>query len=126
MTGASTTDIARLLARCVANYGERRNVDLRLVTAEWHEAFRHRHPAILNAALTEHIRRSTFWPTVADLEAILAEGHKPTRTRWVDDGKRDFRREGRTEAEEIAHRKAMCAKWREDAIALKSPNETGI
>ncbi|TXH44476.1 MAG: hypothetical protein E6Q97_32610 [Desulfurellales bacterium] len=126
MTGASTTDIARLLARCVANYGERRNVDLRLVTAEWTEAFRHRHPASLNAALTEHIRRSTFWPTIADLEAILAEGRKATTKRWTADDKRDFCRDGRTEAEEIAYRKAMCEKWRADAAALKTPNETGI
>lgn len=126
MTGTSTTDVARLLARCVANYGERRNVDLRLVTAEWTEAFKHRHPASLNTALSEHIRRSTFWPTIADLEAILAEGRKATTKRWTADDKPDFCRDGRNEAEEIIHRAAQCLKWREDANALKTPNESGI
>lgn len=125
MTGASKTDIAKLLARCLANYGERRGIDLRLVTAEWHDALGAWPIERLSLALSEHIRRSTFWPTIADLTGILAEQTPAPRPRWTEEP-RVFARDGRTEAEEIAFRAEQCRTWREQAKALNLPNETGM
>lgn len=110
---SSTADVAKLIARCLANYGERKGVDMRLVTAEW-QATLGAYPADrLNRALSEHIRRSTWWPTVADLVEILRSEAPPPGLKLHRPADKPFCRDGRTEAEEIAHRAAQCRKWRE-------------
>jgi hypothetical protein len=111
---ASSTDVARLLARCLANYGERRGADMRLMAAEWHASLG-AHPAErLNAALTEHIRRSTYWPTVANLVDIMREQMPPPGLPRHLQLEQDFCRDGRTEAEEMAHRAAQVLSWKAD------------
>jgi hypothetical protein len=74
---SSTDDIAKLVARCLANYGERKGVDMRLMVAEWHAALRFYSPQRLNSALSEHIRKSTWWPTIANLVDTLREEMAP-------------------------------------------------
>lgn len=86
---------------------------MRLVTAEW-QATLGAYPAHrLNAALSEHIRRSTWWPTVADLVEILRAETPPPGLKLHRPKDQPFCRDGRTEAQEIAHRAAQCRKWRE-------------
>jgi len=107
-----------------------------MMLAEWREAFGAHNPNHLHTAVSQAMQACKFWPSIAEimepLRSIRREAVATLETisgsgRWVADGsKQDFCRDGRTEAEEIAHRKAMCAKWRDDAAALKTPNETGI
>jgi hypothetical protein len=110
---SSTADVAKLIARCLSNYGERRGVDMRLQAAEWHATLGAYPADRLSRALSEHIRRSTWWPTVANLVDILRDETPPPglKLHRLDDA--PFCREGRTQAEEIAHRAEQCRRWRE-------------
>lgn len=100
------------MARCLANYGERKGADMRLLAAEWQTSLGVYPADRLNAALTEHIRRSSFWPTIADLvEIIKSQTPQPSLPRHQTEDK-GFCREGRTEAEEIAYRAAQILKWK--------------
>jgi hypothetical protein len=110
---ASTADIAKLIARCLSNYGERKGVDMRLQAAEWHATLGAYPADRLNNALSEHIRRSTWWPTVANLVDILREDAPPPGLKLHRPKEQPFCRDGRTEAEEIAHRAEQCRRWRE-------------
>lgn len=117
------TDMAKLIARCLSNYGERKGVDMRLLATEWHGSLGVYPADRLNAALSEHIRRSTFWPTVANLIEILRE-QSPAPGRSIATFRPyEFAREGRTEAEEIIHRAAQCLKWREEARVNLNPTD---
>jgi len=90
---------------------------MRLVTAEWHGTLRAYPADRLHNALSEHIRKSRFWPTVADLTDILREAAPAPglpRHRAEPDV---FARDGRTEAEEIAYRAAQSLKWKQQARA---------
>jgi len=101
---ASTADIGRLIARCLANYGERRGIDMRLVTAEWHATLGAYPANRLNDALSEHIRKSTFWPTIANLVDLLrAETPAPLMPRVKAEPKVDLA------PAEISHRAAVIA-----------------
>lgn len=112
---SSTADIAKLIARCLANYGERKGIDMRLVSAEWHATLGAYPMHRLNNALSEHIRTSTFWPTIANfVELLRQETPAPGLPRYRRDEKL-FSREGRTEAEEIAHRAAQTLRWKQEA-----------
>lgn len=110
---SSTADVAKLIARCLSNYGERKGVDMRLQAAEWHATLGAYPADRLNAALSEHIRRSTWWPTVANLVDLLREGAPGPGLKLHRPKDQPFAREGRTDAEETAHRAAQCRKWRE-------------
>lgn len=112
---SSTADIAKLIARCLSNYGERKGVDMRLQAAEWHATLGAYPADRLNHALSEHIRRSTWWPTVANLVDILREETPPPGLKLHRPKEQPFCRDGRTEAEEIAHRAEQCRRWREVA-----------
>lgn len=106
-------EISKLVARCMANYGERKGVDMRLMVAEWHGTLGAYPADRLNHALSEHIRRSTWWPTIANLVDILREdAPAPGLKRHVAEP-HTFAREGRTDAEEIAHRAAQSLKWQQ-------------
>jgi len=111
---SSTDDIAKLVARCLANYGERRGVDMRLMVAEWHGTLGAYSADRLNHALSEHIRRSTWWPTIANLVDIMREDAPAPGLPRFQAKPEAFAREGRTEAEEIAHRAAQALKWKQD------------
>ena len=86
---------------------------MRLQAAEWHATLGAYPADRLNAALSDHIRRSTWWPTVADLVEILRSQTPPPGLKLHRPKDEPFCRDGRTEAEEIAHRAAQCLKWRE-------------
>lgn len=109
---SSTADISRLIARCLANYGERKGADMRLLAAEWHASLGAYKPDRLNAALTEHMRKSQFWPTIANFIEHLQQDTPPPGLPRYRDEEQGFCREGRTKVEEIAHRAAQCLKWR--------------
>jgi hypothetical protein len=112
-TRSTATDIAKLLARCLSNYGERKGGDMRLLAAEWHTTLGAYPADRLHAALSDHIRRSTWWPTVANLVEILRDATPPPglpRHQALDVS---FERDGRTQVEEAAHRAEQCRKWRE-------------
>lgn len=112
---SSMGDISRLIARCLANYGERKGADMRLLAAEWHASLRTYRPDRLNAALGEHIRKSQFWPTIANfIEHVQQDTPQPGLPHFRDEGK-TFCREGRTEAEEMAHRAAQVLRWKQQA-----------
>lgn len=102
------------MARCLANYGERRGVDMRLMVAEWHATLGAYPADRLNHALSEHIRRSTWWPTIANLVDILREDAPPPGLPLHRAKQEAFARDGRTEAEEVAHRAAQARKWKQD------------
>lgn len=110
---SSTGDISRLIARCLANYGERKGADMRLLAAEWHASLGAYKPDRLNAALTEHMRKSQFWPTIANFIEHLQQDTPPPGLPRYREEEQGFCREGRTKVEEIAYRAAQCLKWRE-------------
>jgi len=111
---SSTDDAAKLIARCLANYGERRGVDMRLMVAEWHATLGAYPADRLHAALSEHIRRSTWWPTIANLVDILREDAPPPGLPLHREEPEAFARDGRTQAEEIAYRAEQCRKWKQN------------
>tara|TARA_R110000868_G_scaffold151986_2_gene376569 strand:+ start:256 stop:606 length:351 start_codon:yes stop_codon:yes gene_type:complete len=86
---------------------------MRLQAAEWHATLGAYPADRLNRALSEHIRRSTWWPTVANLVDVLRDETPPPGLKLHRPDDAPFCREGRTQAEEIAHRAAQCRKWRE-------------
>ena len=114
MERSSTGEITKLVARCLANYGERRGVDMRMLTAEWHATLGTYPADRLNTALSEHIRRSTWWPTIANLVDIMREDAPAPGLPRYRAKPEAFARDGRTEAEEIAHRAAQALKWKQD------------
>ncbi len=114
---SSTDDAAKLIARCLANYGERRGVDMRLMVAEWHATLGAYPADRLHNALSEHIRRSTWWPTIANLVDILREAAPAPGLPRHRAEPNVFARDGRTEAEEIAYRAAQSLRWKQQARA---------
>jgi len=113
-TPTGTSEVSRLIARCVSVYGERRGVDMRLMTAEWQNALGAYQPNRLMDALSEHIRKSPFWPTVADLlNEVRAQTPPPSLPRFIASPS-EFAREGRTEAEEIIFRASQLVKMKQD------------
>lgn len=121
---SSTADVAKLIARCLSNYGERKGADMRLMAAEWHATLGAYPMDRLNRALSEHIRRSTWWPTVADLVEILRAETPPPGLKLHRPKDQPFARDGRTEAEEIAYRAAQCRQWRQ-AYGMDPAEEGG-
>lgn len=119
-------DIAKLLARCLTNYGERRGIDMRLLATEWHASLFAYTPQALNAAVTEHIRRSTYWPTIANLVEILKESMQPARygNGYVEP-EVCFARAGRSIEQEIEFRVSQCREWREAAKASQKATDKG-
>ena len=117
-TGAS--EVSKLIARCVSVYGERRGVDMRLMTAEWQNALEAYQPRRLADALSEHIRKSPYWPTIADLlNEVRAQTPPPSLPRFIDKAQ-DFAREGRTEAEEIIFRASRLLKMKQETGYAKA------
>jgi len=104
-----------MVARAVANYGERRGVDMRLLTAEWHATLGAYPIDRIDRALSEHVRTSTYWPTVANLVDLMREETPAPGLPAHREAPRQFERDGRTEAEEIAFRAAQTLKWKQES-----------
>lgn len=96
---------------------------MRLQAAEWGATLGAYPADRLNRALSEHIRRSTWWPTIANLVDILREDAPPPGLKLHRPDDAPFCREGRTQAQEIAHRAAQCQKWRQ-AYGMEPGTET--
>jgi hypothetical protein len=103
------------MARCLSNYGERKGVDMRLQAAEWQATLGAYPLERLNRALSEHIRTSTWWPTIANLVDLMQAETPAPGLRERREAPKQFARDGRTEAEEIAYRASQSLRWREEA-----------
>jgi hypothetical protein len=96
------------------NYGERRGVDMALQAAEWHAALGAYPLDRLNRALSEHIRTSTWWPTIANLVDLLREETPAIGLPRFKEAAEPFCRDGRTQDEEIAFRTAQALRWKRE------------
>ena len=117
-------DAHRCFARLAVAHGDGRVADpaqRTLLAREWVEALGHHEPWVVNAALGRVIRECRFWPSIAE----MVEACKPLDTRTAEErfGARhpthsksaphpQFARDGRTEAEEVAHRTAQVLAMR--------------
>jgi len=122
---ASASDIVRQFARLAASYGDSRIAtpeQRALLLREWQEAFGHHAPEHLHQAVSMALKDCKFWPTIAEInehvthirrEAIAAVDVATGRTRYQAKTQ-GFAREGRTDAEEIAHRAAQVLKWKQE------------
>jgi len=118
-----------LFVRLTAVYGDARVSDeaqLGLLLREWCEAFAYHRPAQLHEAIGVCIRTCKFWPTIAEVfDALRASAPVPERvySAAADDmAPRDFARDGRTQAEEIAYRAAFCLQMRKQYPAAFNGN----
>ena len=107
------------IARCVNNYGDSGGQDARLLMSEWMDQLGHYGPELISHAVREHLRRSKWFPRVSELIELIEKRlpdpePPPGLPLWKADVG-DFARNGRSEAEEIAHRKAVIAKAWADA-----------
>jgi hypothetical protein len=124
MARCSDSDFLRQLARLAANYGDSRIASTEqrtMLLREWVEAFRYHAPSHLHGAVSAAIRSCKFWPTIAEIsaeitklrrEAVEAIHHLEAKKRGSRP-EEPFARDGRTEAEEVAHRAAQILKWKE-------------
>jgi hypothetical protein len=108
-------EISRLMARCLANYGERKGADMRLMAAEWYASLGSYRADRLNAALNEHIRKSQFWPTIANFIEHLQQDTPPPGLPHFRDVGQSFCRDGRTPEQEQAHRAEQLKRWKQEA-----------
>jgi hypothetical protein len=112
---SSISDISRLVERALANCVNKPAGDIKLTVAEWHRQLSQFPASDLHVALDEHFRRSQWWPAVSEiLDGVRAKIEPPQLPAWSAD-REAFARNGRTEAEEIAYRKAVIAKAWADA-----------
>jgi hypothetical protein len=88
---------------------------MRALVTEWHASLSPYPVDRVSRALSEHIRTSTWWPTIANLVDLMREETPAPGTRRSEEGPKKFLRDGRTEAEEIAYRVSQSLKWREEA-----------
>lgn len=121
----SSTDIARQFARLLVVYGASRapgNAEQVILIREWLLALGWYSAQRLEGAINEWVKVGKFWPTPAEiLEILHADAPPAQRPQIVDTSRTEFCRDGRTEAEEIAHRAAQCRRWRAQAAAQFPP-----
>jgi hypothetical protein len=87
---------------------------MRLLAAEWQANLSAYPIDRLNLALSEHMRRSAFWPTIADLVEILREQTPAPGLPMLPREEREFCQEGRNQVEEAAHRAAQVRRWKQE------------
>lgn len=121
----SASDVLKQFARLAANYGDSRistPEQRTLLLREWLEAFGNHSPTHLHEAVSAAMKACKFWPTIAEVtteisairrEAVSVIGIVTGTGRWKADNA-PFARDGRTEAEEIAHRAAQSLKWKQE------------
>lgn len=124
-TLTSASDVLKQFARLASNYGDSRistTEQRTLLLREWLEAFGNHSPTHLHEAVSAAMKACKFWPTIAEVsieisairrEAVSVIGITTGTGRWKADNA-PFARDGRTEAEEIAHRAAVALKWKQD------------
>lgn len=115
----------RQFARLAASYGDSRIATPEqrgLLLREWQEAFGHHAPEHLHQAVSMALKDCKFWPTIAEInehvthirrEAIAAVDVATGRTRYQAKTQ-GFACEGRTDAEEIAHRAGQILRWKQE------------
>lgn len=116
----------RQIARLAAAFGDSRIATPEqrgLLLREWAEAFTGQSPEHLHRAVSEAIKTSKFWPTIAEIHGHVASQRRETvaaidtltgRGRYRGEAN-EFAREGRTEAEEQAHRAEQLKRWKQQA-----------
>ena len=121
----SASDVLKQFARLAANYGDSRistPEQRTLLLREWLEAFGNHSPTHLHEAVSAAMKACKFWPTIAEVTAEISEIRREAVSvigivtgtgRWKADNV-PFAKQGRTEAEEIAHRAAQSLKWKQD------------
>lgn len=116
-TGAA--DVLAQFARLSAAYGDGRIADQaarQMLLREWLEAFGAHSPRHLHQAVGALIQTVKFWPTIAEVlaevrslrKSLLDDVQRQAQIRLPCPQKDDFARHGRSEAEEIAFRAAVC------------------
>lgn len=128
-------DALLVFARLATAYGVSRIADKnqrQLLVREWVEALGKHHAFTVNIAIGAVIRKSKFWPTISEVvEACepvdyrTAEEKFGSRHARIAEVEPPFCREGRTEAEEIAHRTAECLRLRKKHGANFDRQEPG-
>lgn len=122
----SQADLLRQIARLAAAFGDSRIATPEqrgMLLREWGEAFAGQSPEHLHRAVSEAIKTSKFWPTIAEIHGHVASQRRETvaaidtltgRGRYRGEAN-EFARDGRTEAEETAHRAAQVLRWKQQA-----------
>lgn len=107
-------------------YGERRGASVEALVTEWHDALRFYDPELVTEAWTDYRNSSEFWPTpAAILTRVRSNLPAPGRPAFRSETREDFCREGRTEAEEIAHRAAQILRIKREAAMRYAPTFQG-
>ena len=117
--------IAAQFERLVVEYGDsqiatKRQYEMKML--EWAEAFGAVPAGILRQAVTKCISQGEHWPRISHVQRAVADLMPAPERRNVwraeEQAPEPFCRDGRTEAEEIAHRAAQCRRWRAQAAVL--------
>jgi hypothetical protein len=103
---------------------------IRVMANEWMKALKPFGRATVHRAVSKLIQESKWWPALAEVLALcLADEEGWRDALGIKDDRRyvaepdAFARDGRTEAEEIAHRAAMVASMRRDTGFNSAPIE---
>lgn len=121
----SEADALKCLGRLAVVYGDTKIADPRqrkLLAVEWTEAFAYFEPDRVHAAIAKVLRGLKFWPTIAEVMDALKSDTPPPVVPPHRAERREFAREGRTEAEEVAYRAAQCLALRRQTGFGSSPD----
>lgn len=118
----SDNDLLRQIARLAIQFGDRRietDEQRRMMLYEWRQAFGTHNPQHLHEAVSKALLEIRFWPSIAEIMVHLKEIRRQCvqelevgKTRDAD--RYVFARDGRSVDEEVAFRKAQCARWRQE------------
>jgi acyl-CoA reductase-like NAD-dependent aldehyde dehydrogenase len=123
---ASQADLVRQVARLAAAFGDSRIATPEqrgMLLREWGEAFAGQSPEHLHRAVSEAIKTSKFWPTIAEIHGHVASLRRETiaaidtvtgRGRYRGEAN-GFARDGRTSEQEQAHRSEQLKRWKQQA-----------
>lgn len=119
--------ISKILTRLSASMGDPFGRDSKLLLVQMAHEFAHTlagfEPPVIDTAVTEWIRKNPRWPKPCELRELcvtIAKELAPPPVMLpapaVREPERVFEREGRTQAEEIAHRAAQILRWKAQAM----------
>jgi hypothetical protein len=117
------TDAAFFVARAVSVYGERRGASIEALVGEWHDALRLYDPHLIEAAWKSYRNHREFFPTPAEILQRVRANLPPEGLPTYRADARVFCHDGRSEAEEIAHRTAQILRMKKDAGLSTEPIE---
>ena len=120
----SKTDAIALVGIFISVIGERKGASITTAANQWHDALRFYRPELVEQAWREYRDgpRSSFWPTPGEIIALMRANMPPPGHVPLIEPPREFVRDGRTVAEEIAHRAAFCLQMRKQYPAAFSGN----